>query len=287
MIAQLLPLGLAFIMFSIGLGLTLQDFTRVFRLPVPLGVGLLNQMVVLPLLAVGLVALYDGRPDFALGLILIAACPGGISSNLLTMLAGGSAALSISMTAITSMASLLTLPLIVGVAQSVVLGQSHEVTMPLGQVLGSVFGVSGVPMALGMLLRHRGPALAARLRPWCHRLSTGIFVVIVISAFVGLRQGMMDHVAEIGPLVLALNLGTMTLGLLTAGALRLGRADGIAITLECGLQNAALAIFIATSVLGRPDMVVPAILYALVMNLTALPFVALMRRRTVLSETLP
>jgi len=279
MIEMLLPLGLGFIMFAIGLGLRVRDFTEVVRRPVPLGAGLVNQMVFLPLIGAGLVAVFHGRPEFALGLMVLAACPGGISSNLLTVLAGGNAALSVSMTAISSLAGIVTVPLILGLSQAVLLGDSAAVALPLDKILGGVFVVTGVPIALGMAIHHLWPGLAGAARPVARHLATAVFAVIVVGAFVGQSETMMTHAAALGPYVLALNVGTMTLGMVTAIVLRLDFADAVAMTMEAGLQNAALAIFIATSLLGLPEMVVPAILYALVMNLTAGVFIAWARVR--------
>ncbi len=270
----LLPIGLAFIMFAIGLGLHLRDFTRVLRQPRALAAGLANQLVLLPLLAAILVTLYGGAPVFALGIMALAACPGGITSNLLTVLAGGNAALSVSMTAISSLAGILTIPLILGLSQGLLLGESQTVALPLGQILGGVFGVTGVPIALGMVLNHNAPRFSMAIRGACRFLATCAFIAIVIGAFLGQRETMMAHIADLGPYVLALNLGTMAMGLLTARLLGLDLADTVTIAMEAGLQNAALAIFIATTLLGLPEMVVPAILYALIMNLSAAALIA-------------
>ena len=273
-IQVLLPIGLAFIMFAIGLGLHLRDFTRVLRQPIALAAGLANQLLLLPLLAAALVTLYGGAPVFALGIMALAACPGGITSNLLTVLAGGNAALSVSMTAISSLAGILTVPLILGLSQSLLLGETQTIALPLGQILGGVFGVTGVPIALGMVLNHVAPGLSTAIRPGCRILATCAFIAIVIGAFVGQRETMMAHFADLGPYVLALNLGTLAMGLLTARLLGLDLADTVTIAMEAGLQNAALAIFIATTLLGLPEMVVPAILYALIMNLSAAILIA-------------
>lgn len=283
MIELLLPMGLGFIMFSIGLGLRVTDFTRVFRMPLALGAGLANQVVLLPLVGAALVLLYAGGsgfdPVFALGIMALAACPGGITSNLLTVLGGGSAALSISMTAISSLVGILTVPLILGLSQGFLLGDAEAVTLPVGRILVGVFGVTGVPMALGMALNAWLPRFSEIARPTARGLATGIFALIVVGAFVGQRETMVAHFTDIGPFVLALNVATMALGLITARLLRLDLADTVAIAMEAGLQNVALAIFIATTLLGLPEMVVPAILYALMMNVTAAALIAWARAR--------
>lgn len=274
----LLPLGLAFIMFAIGLGLTMADFTRVFRYPRAVLAGLLNQIVLLPMIGFAVLAGYHGRPEFALGLMILAASPGGITSNLLTTLAGGNAALSISMTAITSLLSVVTVPLILAVSQAVFLGGGQDIHMPIGRIMGSVLVVTALPIAAGMALYARWPKLADTLRPWARHGATGVFALIVITAFIGQMDNIVQNFADIGPRLVALNVATMALGVFSAVALGLERAERIAIAMECGLQNAALAIFVAISVLGNPVLVVPAITYALVMNVTAAGYVAWARR---------
>ena len=169
MIAILLPLGLAFIMFSIGLGLRLADFTRVFRMPLALGAGLANQLILLPVIGAVLVALYLAQPGavpvFALGIMALAACPGGITSNLLTVLGGGSAALSISMTAISSLVGIVSVPLILGLSQGLLLGEAEAIGLPVERIFVGVFGVTGVPIVLGMMLNARFPKTSEAVRP--------------------------------------------------------------------------------------------------------------------------
>lgn len=281
----LLPLGLAFIMFAIGLGLTPRDFTRVFRYPRAVFTGLLNQVVLLPLIGLAVLAGYNGRPEFALGLMILAASPGGITSNLLTTLAGGNAALSVSMTAITSLLSVVTVPLILGFAQVLFTGTGNDIAMPFGRIMGSIVVVTAVPIMLGMMLQAKRTAFADWARPKARQLATVIFALIVVSAFIGQMDNIVTHFAEIGPRLLILNIATMALGLFSGLALGLGQSDRIAIALECGLQNAALAIFIAVSVLGNPVLVVPAITYALIMNITAAALIWWVRRPRAVAAT--
>ena len=274
----LLPIGLAFIMFAIGLGLTPRDFGRVFRYPRAMLVGLLNQIVFLPLIGLAVLVGYEGRPEFALGIMILAASPGGITSNLLTTLAGGNAALSVSMTAITSLISVVSVPLILGFSQVLFTGSGQSVQMPLGLIMGSILVVTAMPIALGMTVQTSKPAFADWARPKARHLATIVFALIVAHAFVGQMDNILNNFTDIGPRLLALNLGTMAMGVLSGLALGLHRSDRIAISLECGLQNAALAIFIAVTVLGNPVLVVPAITYALVMNITAAGFIFWARR---------
>jgi len=274
----LLPIGLAFIMFSIGLGLKVDDFTRVVRYPRAIFVGLLNQIVLLPLIGLAVLLGYEGRPEFALGIMILAASPGGITSNLLTTLAGGNAALSVSMTALTSLISVLSVPAILGFSQVYFLGVGQDIQMPLGFIMGSIMVVTALPIALGMALQAWKPERANWARPKARHLATITFALIVASAFVGQMDNILNYFAEIGLRLVLLNIATMALGLFTARALGLAHRDRIAIALECGLQNAALAIFIAVSVLDNPILVVPAITYALVMNISAAGFIVWARR---------
>ncbi|TVS11580.1 MAG: bile acid:sodium symporter family protein, partial [Wenzhouxiangella sp.] len=201
----LLPLGLAFIMLAVGLGLRVTDFIAVFRRPRPLIAALGNQILLLPLIAAILVAVYAGRPEFAFGIMILAACPGGPTSNLLTVLAGGNAALSVSATALASLAGMLTVPLILWLAQAGLLGDSTLVTVPPGRILVSVFLVTGLPLMAGMLINGMRPVWAARIRIPARRLATVAFAFIVVWAFISQGQTMMRHLFDLGPYILALN----------------------------------------------------------------------------------
>ena len=275
----LLPLGLAFIMFAVGLGLHIRDFVNVFQTPRGLVAALGNQIVLLPLIAAALVLLYKGRPEFAFGLMILAACPGGPTSNLLTVLAGGNAALSVSATALASVVGMATIPLILWVSQAWLLGETALVTVPPQQILLSVFLVTGLPLVGGMAVNELLPVLSDRIRVLARRMATAAFAFIVVGAFVSQGPVMIRYALDLGPYVLALNVGTMGLGLLSARLLNLDLADQVAVSMEGGLQNAALAIFVAVSLFGVPAMLVPAILYALTMNLTAVVLIAWARSR--------
>lgn len=266
----LLPLGLAFIMFSMGLTLTLADFSRVFVYPAAFLFGLFSQMIMLPLLAFGIATTLSLEPEIGVGLLILAACPGGITSNLLTHLANGDAALSISLTAVTSLCGVLTVPLITNLGLLMFTGASDAISLPLGKMVIGVFLVSTLPLLFGMLLRYRNPGRADRLAPHSLKLSVMLFILIVVATFMGHWGNISDKFNVAGPAVIALNLSTMLLALFGAWLLRLDRAQGIAISLECGLQNAAMGIFVAATLLVNSNMVIPSIIYALIMNISAL-----------------
>lgn len=281
-VAVLLPIGLSIIMFTVGLRLTVDDFIRLTAQPRAMLVGLGSQLVLLPLLALLILAVVPMRPEFAVGLMVLAASPGGITSNLLTLLAGGDVALAVSITAVTNSVSVLTLPLVTGAATALFLGNGASVSIPLLPTLGGVFVTTGLPLAAAMLLRAHRPALADRLDGGLRRVAVAIFAAIVLGAFWSQAPQMIEHGAEAGPAVLALNAGSMALAYLWARLMRLDDRRATAIVLECGLQNAAMAITVCAVLLGNAAMVVPAILYALVMNVTAVGVVLVRRRQRTL-----
>ncbi|MGP1255282.1 MAG: bile acid:sodium symporter family protein [Kiloniellales bacterium] len=282
-----LPLALAFMMFSMGLALVADDFRRVVARPKAFAVGALCQMLLLPLIALALVlgwqASFGLDPVLAVGFLILAACPGGVTSNLLTHLAKGDTALSISLTAVISLASVVTLPFIVNFGIDLFLGQ-EAVHLPLAKTVAGIFAITTVPVLVGMALRRWAPATALRLEPPARALATALFVLIVAGAVAAEWDLVRRSFGEVGAAVLTLNLATMALGWSVARAARLDRRAGIAISLETGLQNGTLAIFVAATLLGNDAMIVPAGIYSLVMFFTAGAFVALLLRRPAVAE---
>ncbi len=273
----LLPAGLSFIMFAVGLALTGADFRLVLERPRAVAIGLIGQMVLLPALAWMLVIVFAPPPAFAVGIVILAACPGGITSNLLTHLAGGSAALAVTLTGITSFAGAATVPVLVNLALVQFGGWEAGVDLPVLNMSLSLFAVSTLPLALGMAVKHLHPSLSARIEPAVRRVARLVFAVIVVGAFTNQWPVMMAHAGVVLPPVLALNVAAMALASAMARGAGLSRREGIAVVLETGLQNGALGIFVATVLLGRGDMMAPSIVYALVMNVTALAFILVQR----------
>lgn len=274
----LLPAALAFIMFSLGLALEPADFRRVFVRPRAIAAGLLGQVVLLPLFALAIAIAFRLPPAMAAGLMILSACPGGVSSGLITQLARGETALSITLTAVTSVAAVLTVPVILEFSLTHFASASRPAELPLGKLVRGVFLLTTIPVALGMALRHFRRALALRWQKTAERLSTLLFVLIVVAFFIGQREALAAHLASLGPAVAALNLAALSCGLLLGIIFRLDRRARIAIASECGLQNAALGIFIAAGVLQSPAMALPSVVYALLMNVSAILFVIVMRR---------
>lgn len=274
---KLLPLALAFIMFALGLGLTLADFARVFRSPRAIAVGLVSQMLLLPLIAFGIAVLFGLPATMAAGLMILAACPGGASAGLITKLANGETALSISLTAITSVLAVFSVPLIVGFGLHHFTGTAPDAELPVFDIVRGVFIITTIPVALGMLLRHLRPALTRRIEPIAGRIATALFIMIVIATFTSQRQALFDHLASTGPAALVLCIFVMGAGFGLGALTSIGRRGRIAIAVECGLQNAALAIFLAVTVLQLPALAVPGVIYALLMNICAIIFIIAMR----------
>ncbi|MBV2264923.1 MAG: bile acid:sodium symporter family protein [Thauera sp.] len=281
----LLPAALAFIMFSVGLALQGADFRRVFARPRALLIGLVGQLVVVPLAALAVVLAFDLPALLGMGLMMLAACPGGASSGFLTHLARANAALSLSLTVISSLAALLTFPLLVAAVLATfgdgVFGAQGGVLaeLPVGRLIGSVLVVTTLPIVAGMLLRRRAPAFTARAEPLLARVATLFFAAIVVATFVSHQHTILANLLSVGPATLVLNFVVMGLGY---GLVRFAGAecrDAVAVAMECGLQNAGLAIFVAIVLLRQPELAVGAVVYALTMNFGALGLVVVARRR--------
>ena len=220
MSSALLPIGLAFIMFSLGLGLTVRDFGRVLTQPTAIALGLLAQVILLPLTAFALTRIFALDPTSSVGLMVLAACPGGVTAGMVTRLALGDTALSITLTALTSMLAFLTVPLIIGVSLDHFLDETAAVQLPAGQAIGGLFVVTLMPVAIGLLLRARG-RLSEATRGLVHRAATVVFIAIVVFTFVDLWEPMRRNFATLGFVVLSLNVITMATGALIASGTRL------------------------------------------------------------------
>ncbi len=277
-IVQLLPLMLAVIMLSLGLTLQWSDFKRVLQRPSALLLGLAGQLLLVPALGFGVAALAGLEPVMAVGLLVLVACPGGVSSGLFTHLARGDVALSIALTAITSVAAMLSLPLVVNAAMQFFMGHANPVDLPLAHMVRSIFTLTTVPVLIGMGLRAWQPARVLRSLPMAGRLATGLFVWIVLATFWEQRHVLFEFLPSIGPATLVLNTLILLSAWLLAGAFGLRNRERIAVVTECGLQNSALGIYVAVQLLHTPAMSVPSVVYALLMNGGALIFVALMRK---------
>jgi BASS family bile acid:Na+ symporter len=258
----LLPVGLAFIMFSLGLGLRVDDFRRIVQRPRMVVVGLFAQVVLLPAIAFAIATLLSLDTELAVGLMILAACPGGVTAGMATRLAGGDTALSISLTALTSLLAFVSVPLIVSGALVHFAAQETAVRLPVGQLVGGLFMITLVPVTAGLLLRGRG-VIGEAGRQGLHRLATMAFFAIVIATFIDQWTVLAASITQVGPAALLLNVATMLTGGGLAMAMRASAPVRIALVMECGLQNAALGITLAVSMLAMPTLAVPSVVYAL------------------------
>ena len=275
-----LPIALAFIMLSLGLGLTVGDFARVAKQPRDFVVGAISQVVLLPAVALGLVSIWPLAPELALGVMIIAAAPGGVTSNLLTAFGRGDVALSISLTAVMSLLSVVTVPFIVVFAYTHLVGGDLGDVSVVETALG-IFLIVALPVLIGMALRRWVERFAIRAEPTARRISALLFVLVLAAAIYQEHENALEYMGQAGPVTAVLNVLMMALAYVLARFLASGPRQRIAISLECGVQNGTLAIAVATLLFGGGLAVVPAATYSLIMFGSALIFIAILRRQAI------
>ena len=265
-----LPISLAIIMLGMGLSLTINDFKRVFKHPKAALLGLTNQMLILPLIGFSMALLFDLEPVLAVGLMLISACPGGATSNLITHVAKGDIALSISLTAITSIATVFTIPLILSFGLNYFMNETGtNIELPIGETMLQITGITIVPVTIGMLIKHYKQDFALKMEKPMRIASTVIFVAVLLGIIMANKEIIVDSFKQVGLVALGLNLATMAVGYFSARGFKLDLKQSISITIESGIQNGTLAIVVALSILGRLELTVPAVVYSLTMFFTA------------------
>lgn len=264
----LLPLALAIVMLGMGLGLMPADFRRVTRQPKAVAVGLVCQMVLLPLLGVVLALLIPMQPTIAVGLIILAACPGGPSSNLMTYLARGDVALSVTLTAMSSLLTVFTIPVIGNLALQHFMGQQSAIALPIGSTMLQIFLITLLPIGIGMTLRQQFPNTSRRLERQTGRVAAGLLGLIILLLLIREGSKLPGFLMQVGLGALLLNLGATLMGFGVGQLFRLPMSQRICIAIEVGLQNGTLAIALTAGLLNNPDMAIPAAVYSLLMNLT-------------------
>lgn len=274
----LLPLALGVIMLGLGMGLTLDDFRRVARYPRAVLTGLILQVLILPAVAFALALAFGLPPELAVGLMLLAASPGGATANIYSHLARGDVALNITLTAINSLLCLLTLPLILNWSLEYFLGAGQYVPPPVRKVI-EVAVIIVLPVVIGMVVRAYAPRLAGRVEKPLRLLSVLVLVLLVAGAIAQERDTLVGFFAVVGLACLSFNLISMGVGYAAPIALKLPRRQAIAIAMEIGIHNGTLAIFIALNVLGNARISVPAAVYSLLMFATAAVFAFTLNRR--------
>jgi BASS family bile acid:Na+ symporter len=273
----LLPVALAFIMFSLGLGLTPADFGRIVRQPRALLVGVLCHFVLLPLACFGMLQVAGIGGAFAVGFMILAACPTGTTSNLLTYIARGDVALALSFTAVASVLTIFTLPLIVSFALEYFAGSGQKVEAPVGAMMKQMVLMLGLPVAIGMTLRHLKPALGQRIEGSCTRIASVLFILIVIAAVAKNWVLLRDNFHTLAPFAMALNVTMLACGFGVAWLARLSRQQSVTLGIETAIQNGTLAMVIGSSVLKQDAFALPGALYGVLMYISGLAFAYAMR----------
>tara|TARA_B100001179_G_C18534896_1_gene378873 strand:- start:38 stop:892 length:855 start_codon:yes stop_codon:yes gene_type:complete len=273
-----LPLALAFIMFSLGLGLTGADFTRVAKQPKDFFVGLICQIILLPVVAFILVKLWPISPELAIGVMIIAAAPGGVTSNILTSFARGDVALSISLTAIISLLSVVTVPFIIITSLGLLGSENISKDISLVSISISMFLIVVVPTLLGMLFRKFSSNAATKFESTAKKISVVLFVIVLLGAILAEKDNIVSYFTDAGLITLVLNVVMMILAFYVAQLFGTGSAQKKCISIECGLQNGTLAIFVGTTLFGGGAYVIPAATYSLIMFATSLIFIFFVRK---------
>ena len=277
-VTKIAPACLALIMFGLGLGLTVQDFTRIIRQPKDFIVGLTCQLILLPIIAFILIKISNIPVELAIGVMIIAAAPGGVTSNILTRFADGDVALSISLTAIVSLISIISVPFII--FQSIKLFQVTDISKEISMLtisLKMVFVVT-IPVIFGMLFRKFATNFIASRTLIIQRFSIILFVIVFAAIWVEEWDKIVSFISRAGAIALTLNIVMMVVGYFIAKSFASGVPQQKCISLECGLQNGTLAVFVATQIFDEMVYIVPTAAYALIMFLTSIIFVLIVRK---------
>ena len=276
-VTKIAPIVLALIMLGLGLGLSVKDFTRVLKTPKDFFVGFFSQLIILPIVALGVALVLNLSPPLAVGLMIIAAAPGGVTSNVLTKFADGDVALSISLTAVTSLVSIISVPFIViNSANFLGVTISQEISM-VGIALKMALVVS-VPVIIGMIIRAFAENFILSKISIINKLTGWLFVVVFAAIWIEEKDNIFNYLAQAGLAVLILNVLMMMLAYFIAKKFVTGIAQQKCIALECGLQNGTLAVFVATLIFDDIIYVIPTGAYALIMYITGFIFIYFLRK---------
>ena len=271
---------LTLLMFDLGLTLKFEDFGKVFRSPWPIAIALVGQLILLPLIALGLAWAFKLPPVFFIGLVLIACCPGGSSSNVFSKLAGGDVALSVTLTALSSVITLFTIPVIMSLATTMV-GQSVGITLPVGNLIKQNLLLMLVPVLLGIGMHYAWPNAAEKTDKVLGKLAFPLLLVLITVFYIQHHKTIIDNIGVLGVCVTALILVAIGCSSLLSRLVKTGDKQRRTVVIEVGMQNAAQAIAIASSpfIFANEEMAIPSILYSLMMNIVLLIYVGVLRKR--------
>ena len=264
-----LPISLAIIMFGMGLSLVVDDFSRLFIYPKAVLIGLCNQLVFLPLIGFSIILLFNLNSAMAIGIMILSVCPGGPTSNLITQVAKGNIGLSVTLTALASLITVFTIPIILSKAITYFTGETGVVIeLPIVQTMLQILIITVIPVSIGMVIRKKNEGFALRMEKPMRTASTVLFVIIFLLVMIANKDLIVEAMKEVGLATLLLNLSTMALGYITARAFRIKGKSQISITIESGIQNGTLAFVIATTILNNVEMGLPTGAYSIWMFIT-------------------
>jgi BASS family bile acid:Na+ symporter len=276
-VTKIAPICLALIMLGLGLGLSVKDFIRILRFPKDFFVGFFSQLVILPIVALGVALILDLPAPIAVGLMIIAAAPGGVTSNILTKFANGDVALSISLTAVVSLISIISVPFVI-ITSADILGVTISSNISMTGIALKMALVVSVPVIIGMIIRGFVEKFILSKINFINKITGLLFVVVFAAIWIEEKDNILTYLAEAGLAVLILNVVMMTLAYFIAKKFVSGVAQQKCIALECGLQNGTLAVFVATLIFDDVAYMIPTAAYALTMYITGFIFIYILRK---------
>ena len=276
-VTKIAPICVALIMLGLGLGLSVKDFTRILRTPKDFFVGFFSQLIILPIVALAIVLILDLPAPIAVGLMIIAAAPGGVTSNVLTKFANGDVALSISLTAVVSLISIISVPFVVIVSADI-LGVTISKNISIVGIALKMALVVTVPVVIGMVIRGFAENFILSKINIINKLTGWLFVIVFVAIWIEEKDNILTYLADAGLVVLILNVVMMTLAYFIAKKFVSGIAQQKCVALECGLQNGTLAVFVATLMFDDVAYIVPTAAYALIMYITGFIFIYILRK---------
>ncbi|MBD1136644.1 bile acid:sodium symporter family protein [Pelagibacterales bacterium SAG-MED49] len=276
-VTKIAPICVALIMLGLGLGLSVKDFTRILRTPKDFFVGFFSQLIILPIVALAIVLILDLPAPIAVGLMIIAAAPGGVTSNVLTKFANGDVALSISLTAVVSLISIISVPFVV-IGSADILGVTISKNISIVGIALKMALVVTVPVVIGMVIRGFAENFILSKINIINKLTGWLFVIVFVAIWIEEKDNILTYLADAGLVVLILNVVMMTLAYFIAKKFVSGIAQQKCVALECGLQNGTLAVFVATLMFDDVAYIVPTAAYALIMYITGFIFIYILRK---------
>ena len=276
-VTKIAPICLALIMLGLGLGLSVKDFTRILRVPKDFFVGFFSQLVILPIVALAIALILNLPAPIAVGLMIIAAAPGGVTSNVLTKFANGDVALSISLTAIVSLISIVSVPFVV-ITSADILGVTISSNISMTGIALKMALVVTVPVIIGMIIRGFAENFISSKINIINKLTGWLFVIVFAAIWIEEKDNILTYLAEAGLAVLILNVIMMAIAYFIAKKFVSGIAQQKCIALECGLQNGTLAVFVATLMFDQVAYMIPTAAYALIMYITGFIFIYILRK---------